>query len=307
MTPLSIFYNRETKLLRSGWRALIFAALVNAPYLILSRGGSSGEPAGGAVFDISFGMIMTYVLIILWTVFISWICLHFLERLPLGSLGFNLRPGWIGEIAHGIVVAATMITLIVLIQLIFGAIRVRPNHVWMGGAGIDRGGLLAVAGNVLMALALLILAGAFEEIVYRGYPFQTLLRGTHPAVPVLLFSIIFGFAHWDNPSRTFFSTANTALAGIWLAVAYLKTRRLWFPTALHFTWNWMMGAFFGIPVSGLTIPQKPLLISAGLQPFWLSGGAYGVEGGAAATIVLVLSIIYFLRMKSPSPPPPESE
>jgi membrane protease YdiL (CAAX protease family) len=116
-------------------------------------------------------------------------------------------------------------------------------------------------------------------------------------VPILLLSVYFAYGHWENPSRTFFSTANTVLAGVWLSLAYLKTRSLWLPTALHFGWNWTMGAVFGLPVSGLLIPQHPLLISTSGAPLWLTGGSYGPEAGAAATIVVIASTILIWRAK----------
>jgi hypothetical protein len=59
----------------------------------------------------------------------------------------------------------------------------------------------------------------------------------------------------------------------------------------------MMGAFFGLPVSGLNIPQHPILISTSESPVWLTGGGYGCEGGAAATIVLITATIFIWRAK----------
>jgi len=112
MNPLSIFYNRETKLLRSGWRALIFAALLNAPMLLLSSISARTESSGDNVFDVSFAMIATYALIILWTGFISWLCLRFLDRLPISSLGYDFRPGWWREALRGIAMASTMIAAV---------------------------------------------------------------------------------------------------------------------------------------------------------------------------------------------------
>ncbi|QQS45672.1 MAG: CPBP family intramembrane metalloprotease [Acidobacteriota bacterium] len=304
MNPGSLFFDHHKKQIRSGWRVLIFSALLIAPQILLaSHMAGSDEGGGDAVFEVSFGMIATYGLIIVWAVFVSWICLRFLERMPLSSLGFDLRPGWWREVVRGIVLGAAMVVTVVILQAVGGGTRVAPNAIWWKTDGLDFAGLLPVARDVIAALALLILAGAFEEIIYRGYPFQTLLRGAPVVVPILLFSIIFGFAHWDNPSRTFFSTANTILAGVWLSIAYLKTRRLWFPTALHFTWNWMMGAFFGLPVSGITIPQNPILLSTSHQPLWLTGGSYGAEGGAATSLVLIVSILIILRLETPDPPP----
>ena len=157
-------------------------------------------------------------------------------------------------------------------------------------------GLLLTGKDVLLALVLLIVAAALEELAFRGYAFQTLLRAAPPIVPILLLSIYFGYGHWDNPNRTFFSTANTVLAGVWLAVAYLKTRSLWLPTALHFGWNLTMGAVFGLPVSGLIIPQHSILVSTSGAPVWLTGGSYGPEGGAVATIVVIASTLFIWRV-----------
>lgn len=300
MNPGNLFFNRNTKLLRSGWRVLIFGALLISPQVLLSSYMTQSGEAGQEVFEVSFAMIATYVMIVIWVVFISWICLRFLDQMSLASLGFDFHANWWREILRGIAIASAMVMAVVIIQAIGGGTRVIPNARWWSGGEVDFAGLFTVGRDITAALALLAVAGTFEELVYRGYPFQTLLRGAPAIVPILLFSILFGFGHWNNPNRTFFSTANTILAGIWLAAAYLRTRSLWFPTALHFTWNWMMGAFFGLPVSGLSIPQHPIFISTSQHPLWLTGGNYGAEGGAATTLVLIVTI--FIILKSPVSP-----
>jgi hypothetical protein len=115
-------------------------------------------------------------------------------------------------------------------------------------------------------------------------------------VPILLLSLIFGLLHLGNPNTSMFAIANTVLAGVWLSVAYLKTRNLWFPTALHFTWNWMMGSFFGLPVSGLkTGAGSSFLLATSEAPVWLTGGDYGCEGGAAVTIVVLIGTALLWR------------
>jgi hypothetical protein len=190
-----------------------------------------------------------------------------------------------------------MVIFVIGLQFVSGGTQITPNPIWWQSGAVDYSGLLTVGNETLSALILLILAAAFEESIYRGYPFQTILRGSTPFVPILLFAFLFGIAHWENPNRTFFSTANTALAGVWLSVAYLKTRSLWLPISLHFTWNWVMGAFFGLPVSGLRIPQDPLFLSTSENPIWLTGGIYGSEGGAAATVALIVATILIWRAK----------
>ncbi|HMS10020.1 MAG TPA: CPBP family intramembrane metalloprotease, partial [Pyrinomonadaceae bacterium] len=99
------------------------------------------------------------------------------------------------------------------------------------------------------------------------------------------------------PNASAFSWGNTFLAGIWFAVAYLRTRDLWFATGLHVMWNWMQGAFFGIEVSGLReLIPAPLLMETDAGPAWLTGGTYGLEGGIACTIALLIStaVIWFV-------------
>lgn len=295
MNTTNFFINPETRLLRSGWRALAFMFVLTLPQWLmaamfrLSRSG--GQSEGGSSFEVSIGMILVYVILVGWVLLVSWASLRFLDRLSLRALGFSLHSNWRREALFGFAVSLAMIAAIVALQSIGGGTRVRLNPFWFKAEGVDLAALAVVGKDLLMSLTLLILAGAFEELVYRGYAFQTLLRGVSPVVPILFLSAFFALGHWNNPSRTMFSTVNTVLAGVWLSVAYLKTRSLWFPTALHFGWNWAMGAVFGLPVSGLFIPQHPILNSTGEAPLWLTGGSYGPEGGAAATIVVIISII----------------
>ena len=106
---------------------------------------------------------------------------------------------------------------------------------------------------------------------------------------MLLTAGLFAAGHLGNDDVTFFSTLNTALAGIWLGVAYLKTRTLWLCFGVHFAWNWVQGSFFGIEVSGFKdFATAPLLLEIDSGPVWITGGDYGIEGGLACTIALVL-------------------
>ncbi|MEO6725910.1 MAG: type II CAAX endopeptidase family protein [Blastocatellia bacterium] len=295
MNIIDFFIDPQTKLLRSGWGALAFLFVLTLPQWLMSLIFKSSQRETSAVFEVSVAMIFTYAVLIAWVVFISWLCLRFLDQRSLRSLGFALHQNWRREVLLGFAISAVMITVVAGLQVIGGGTRIALNSVWWRGGGVDSAGLLLTVKEVLLALVLLILAAAFEELIYRGYAFQTLLRGLPPIVPLLLLSIYFGYGHWENHGRTLFSTVNTVLAGVWLAVAYLKTRSLWLPTALHFGWNWTMGAVFGLPVSGLTIPQHSILVATSGAPLWLTGGSYGPEGGAVATVIVVISTLFIWR------------
>lgn len=289
MQPITLFFNPRTKLLRSGWRVLIFCAIALLPRLatlFLSPTNQTGRRA--ASFATDWAMVIVYCALILWIGLASWLCLHLLERLPFSALGYSFYSGWWRDVLAGCVIGALMVLLVVTLQIIGGGTQVRVNSLWSQN-------LAPALGSLCLASLLLVVAAAFEEIVFRGYALQTLLRDVPAWLPITLLSLLFGLAHWSNPSRTMFSTINTALAGIWLAVGYLKTRSLWFPTALHFSWNWTMGLFFGLPVSG-TFLRPSLLTATSASPLWLTGGSYGCEGGIAATCVFAVSIILIWRM-----------
>ena len=122
-------------------------------------------------------------------------------------------------------------------------------------------------------------------------------------VGIGLTSLLFAFAHNNNPDANRLSWLNTLLAGVWFAAAYLKTRDLWFPLGIHVMWNWLQGPVFGINVSGITgFSPDPVLRATDVGPAWLTGGSYGIEGGVACTFALVVStvIIYYLPAVKPT-------
>jgi hypothetical protein len=149
------------------------------------------------------------------------------------------------------------------------------------------------------AAIIFIIAAAAEEILFRGYPLQTMMRALPFLAAVIPSSVLFAYVHLDNPNVSWgFTFINTTLAGFWLAVAYLRTRSLWFPLGLHWAWNWTMGALLGLPVSGITsLTRAPLFRATDTGPAWLTGGAYGIEGGAACTAALIISTIFIWKTK----------
>lgn len=283
---MSLFINLQTGLLRSGWRVLTFASIALLPRIAaaLVARPETAATKPEAVFEVSGTMIVAYLALILWVALVSWFCLHFLERMPFAALGYALHRGWWRDVLLGLAGSVLMIVVIVALQTLSGGTQLHFNPL----------GWRALLSGFTFASGLLLVAATFEEIVFRGYAFQTLLRDVPVVVPIALLALLFGLAHWSNPSRTLLSTINTALAGVWLAVAYLKTRSLWFPTALHFGWNWAMGLCFGLPVSGMQL-RNSWLVSTNHEPLWLTGGNYGCEGGLSATVIFSLATLLLWR------------
>jgi membrane protease YdiL (CAAX protease family) len=205
------------------------------------------------------------------------------ENKPLGSVGLAFHERWRSELGLGLAIGAVMVLLVAGLERFLG---LAAFH-WSGEAAAQ---LLSAA---TFAVFLMLISAASEEVLFRGYPFQRLVDAIGPVGAVLVFSGLFGIVHLGNPHHTWISTANTMLVGIPLAVAYLRTRALWMPIGIHFAWNFVQGYGLGLPVSGLVLPGTA--ISARVQGgTWLTGGAYGPEGGLLATPVFLAATVYVL-------------
>jgi len=145
-------------------------------------------------------------------------------------------------------------------------------------------------------LVVLTPAAAAEELLFRGYAFQWLVRAAGSLIGTVLGSAAFAAAHLSNPDPSALALINLFLAGVLLSVAYLKTRSLWFATAVHLGWNWMMAIPLDLPVSGFELFNVPLYEPVIAGPSLLTGGAFGPEGGIAATLGAVLALLALWKL-----------
>ena len=295
MKPEEIFIN-EFGRLRSGWRLTIFLIL------FAFFGGAFGSAAEftmkqtavdssqGSVLYLVINGFLSFVI----ALSVGWFCGKYLENLPFRALGAWFTRNWLKDFGLGLFFGAFSISVAALTAYIFGGLSFRLNE------SKDQSAILLTLG---VSLIIFFAGAAFEEVLFRGYIFQTLARANLAWLAIALTALFFAIAHSNNPSATYLSTLNTALAGIWFGLAYLKTRTLWFVFGLHLAWNWFQGAIFGIEVSGITsFTTAPLLQEIDAGPIWLTGESYGIEGGIACTIALVVSslIIWFAPIFKPT-------
>lgn len=202
-----------------------------------------------------------------------------------GAVGFAWTGSTVREIAVGLALGVGSIALVTAALAVTGAI---------GFAG-QAGNAAAWAAAVGAHFGLLALAAAAEEALFRGYAFQALSRATGPVVAVVATSVAFAFAHGGNPGANGIALLNIFLAGALLAAAYLRTRSLWFATAVHVGWNWGMASLLDLPVSGLDLLDTPLYEPSVGGPAWLTGGPFGPEGGLAGTLAFAIALAAVLR------------
>ena len=109
-----------------------------------------------------------------------------------------------------------------------------------------------------------------------------------------LTALLFGASHLANPNATIFSAAAIAIeAGIMLGAAYMYTRSLWLPIAIHFSWNFAESGIYGTALSGYDIGTT-FITSTTQGPAILTGGSFGPENSIIALILCLGAGIAFL-------------
>ncbi len=290
----SVFFN-DKGVLRSGWRASIYVlAFAFVSFLLVSIGQALLLTSGSASGS-NLHLFVNALLSLISASFVAWLCLRCLEKLPFRSLGATMSNGWMKHLWIGIGLGGITLAIAVFIAYVFGGLQFELNS---GSTPVD------IVYSLVVSLLVFGLAAAFEEILFRGYVLQTFSRAGIAWVAIAVTSAFFGLVHMGNPNSDWISTLNTILAGIWFSIAYLKTRDLWFVWGLHLMWNWTQGSIFGIEVSGITqVTAYPLFKEIDAGPTWLTGQDYGIEGGLACTVAIILScfLIYVMPAVKPDP------
>ena len=143
-------------------------------------------------------------------------------------------------------------------------------------------------GTALRLLLILAPAALWEEIAFRGYLYDVAAEATPEGQGPLLAraasSVAFGLVHLMNPGAGVRTTIIVMLAG-WCLCVLREREGLPAAFTAHLAWNWVMAAVLHVPVSGLPF-ATPGYKAVVTGPAWLTGGAWGPEGGVVAALVL---------------------
>jgi hypothetical protein len=147
------------------------------------------------------------------------------------------------------------------------------------------------------ALPFWVVQSSTEEAVVRGYLLQISALQLPSWLALGISSVIFGIAHLDFHPLVL---TNITLAAFCFSFVALGQGSLWMACGIHAGWNYTQGSLLGIPVSGSEREGSIWALGpAQGAPEWLTGGDFGIEGGAAATVVLaiavVISFVYYRR------------
>ncbi len=197
------------------------------------------------------------------------------ESRKLADTGLAWTAGSLRNLLTGIVLGAAAASFAILpaIALGFAHFHYVPNAdvSWRGA---------------LFAPVLLFCGALGEEIAFRGFVLQYLMRGYGRWAAIVGIGTLFGLFHAGNPGATTMSTINTAAFGIVFGVALVRSRDLWLPAGIHFAWNAAL-PFLGVTLSGLTIKVTAYELVWSAGDLW-SGGDYGPEASVVTSVVIVL-------------------
>lgn len=226
----------------------------------------------------------------------NWLTLRIFEGLSLPDVGIWWNRASSANLLIGVAGGAGAVVAVLLPPLV-----VRAAHEVSTPVDTPTFGMIVFT-------AVVIASGAFaEELLFRGYAFQVMVRAVGPYASVIPFAVLFALMHSGNPNASPVGLANTGAFGVLFGYAYLRSRDLWLPIGLHLGWNFTL-PLFGVNLSGLRMKVTGYEMSWTAGPLW-SGGEYGPEASILTSAVVLVLFVYLAkapirRQNSPIADPP---
>ncbi|RKR10072.1 hypothetical protein C8C83_1741 [Flavobacterium sp. 90] len=146
---------------------------------------------------------------------------------------------------------------------------------------------------ILIPFAIMFTVAIIEEILVRGIIFRIMEEKLGTYISLTFSSILFGVLHLANPNGTLISSICITTAGFLMGAAFIYSRNLWMPIALHFAWNFTQSGIYGAITSGNE--KTSSLLTAKIQgPEFITGGEFGPEGSLQAIAFCALGTIILL-------------
>ncbi|WP_035646380.1 CPBP family intramembrane glutamic endopeptidase [Flavobacterium sp. ASV13] len=148
---------------------------------------------------------------------------------------------------------------------------------------------------ILIPFTIMFTVAIIEEILVRGIIFRIVEEKLGSYISLTLSSVLFGIFHLANPHGTLISAICITMAGFMLGAAFIYSRNLWFPIALHFAWNFTQSGIYGAITSGNEKTNS--LLNAKIQgPEFITGGEFGPEGSIQAILFCAVGAIVLLAL-----------
>lgn len=269
----------------SGWlKSLLFIPLILISQIIaviiMSASGLDMSSFGTGKIDLELMIILEYTMTF-FMIIMLWAFMKYIDKEPLINIGLQVK-GRLKDFNFGLLIGLLIMGfayffLLLINEIVFVNIDFNLN-------------------KVLLSIVLFMGVSVFEEIIFRGYVLKNLLESFNPYAALFVSSLFFSLIHGANPNVTLLGLSNIFLAGIFLGASYVFTKNLWFPIALHFSWNFFQ-AMFGFKVSGLD--SYSIIKFDIIENNYINGGEFGFESSVLSLIIIIIfTIIIWKYFKS---------
>ena len=208
------------------------------------------------------------------TFLVVWLFTKFVDKDKFINLGFKIKSRF-KEICYGILIGA-------IIMLLGYGLLILANEITF-----DK--IIVNYKEIIMSITFFGIVAIVEETLIRGYVLKNLMISFNKYVALIVSSLLFASMHLANPNMSLFNFFSLFLAGIFLGISYIFTKNLWFPIALHFSWN-LSQTFLGFNVSGQDI-YSIVEFEITNNNNYINGGNFGFEGSIFSTIFQIICII----------------
>jgi uncharacterized protein len=133
------------------------------------------------------------------------------------------------------------------------------------------------------------------EVLIIGVFFRLTEKWLGSWIALLILTILFVILHISAPGATIISAIAVSMhAAFLLGPAYIYTRSLWVPIAIHFAWDFSYAGICGASINGYTVDNSLLNTITNGSDLW-TGGYFGPQGSVQAAALSLLMGIFFLN------------
>ena len=244
------------------------------------------DPVGGVLPAENVQTVVLYYGFALYLLLTFLYCKR-IEKRSIKSTGFTRK---ISDYITGAGIAVLLLLVIMGICCIAGAIS-------FTGINDDR-----QMSYVIALLGGLIVQGAAEEAMCRGFLMTSLLKKASVPTAVFWSATMFALPHFGNLFASDSKYAAVGILNIYLISAIfsllmLYRRNIWISCGLHSIWNFIIYGVLGLVLSGQDAAEGFLCFEAEKTGL-LTGGAYGIESSIVTTVVLAVFLVVIYRIWS---------
>ena len=205
----------------------------------------------------------------------------FIEKRSLKSMGFT-NKGIISNYIKGLIIGILLVSIVLFIALSSGALTYQ-------GISENINTL-----TVLVFLGGYIIQGMSEEVMCRGYLMISLSKKISIFWAIIISSLAFVFPHlyslmMSGVTFGIIGFINTMLFSVLVSIFMIRKKNIWLIAAIHSTWNFILGVFFGISVSGGKTGPSIFNFTTNQSHALINGGKYGLEASIITTLILLLT------------------